>query len=62
MSRFRQNPDKDYVKEIRSRLKENNNYCPCKTEKNEDTKCPCKEFLEMESGMCHCGLFIKEAD
>ena len=27
---------------------------------NEDTKCPCKEFLNsQELGECHCGLYIK---
>ncbi len=24
-----------------------------------DTKCMCKEFREMDEGMCHCGLYIK---
>lgn len=62
MPTIKQNPDKDYVKEIRHRLKENNWYCPCRLERTEDTKCPCKEFNEMESGMCHCGLYIKVAD
>ena len=28
-------------------------------EKNEDTKCMCKEFREMASGTCHCGLYTK---
>lgn len=54
-------PDKEYAAEIKHRLKENNGYCPCSIIKNEDTKCMCKEFREMESGVCHCGLYIKEA-
>lgn len=54
------NPDKDFVKEIMEALKNNNGYCPCRSEKNPDTKCMCKEFREQESGMCHCGLYIKE--
>ena len=45
---------------IKDGLKARDGYCPCKIEKNEDTKCMCKEFREMESGMCHCGLYIKE--
>ena len=49
------------LKKIQQALKENNGYCPCKLVKNEDTKCQCKEFREQESGICHCGLFIKEA-
>lgn len=34
-------------------------YCPCSILKNADTKCMCKEFREMDEGMCHCGLYIK---
>ena len=56
------NPDTEYVKEVRHRLKENNGYCPCALVKNEDTKCMCKEFREMKEGMCSCGLYIKKAD
>ena len=36
-----------------------NGFCPCSLEKNEDTKCMCKEFREMASGTCHCGLYTK---
>ena len=60
--KIRLNPDQKYVKEIRRQLKENSGYCPCSLLKSEDTKCICKEFREMESGMCHCGLYIKEDD
>lgn len=59
-----QNPDKEYVQEIKRRLKENNGYCPCKLVKTDYTKCMCKEFRDMmdreEAGECHCGLFIIE--
>lgn len=55
------NPDAEYVKEIRSRLKANGGYCPCRIEKNADTKCMCKEFRDQmaahEEGMCHCGMY-----
>lgn len=53
------NPDKEIVKDVRKALVENNGYCPCVLEQTEDTKCMCKEFREMESGECHCGLYIK---
>jgi len=53
------NPDIEYVKEVKKQLKSNSGYCPCKLEKTKDTKCMCKEFREQESGMCHCGLYIK---
>lgn len=52
--------DKELVQEIRRRLKENDNHCPCKINKTPDTKCMCKEFREQESGECHCGLYYKE--
>lgn len=54
------NEDAELVKSIRKKLKENNGYCPCALLKNEDTKCMCKEFREMKTGECHCGLYIKE--
>lgn len=51
--------DKELVAEIKKKLKENLGYCPCRLTKSEDTKCPCKEFREQKSGVCHCGLFKK---
>ncbi len=56
------NPDSDYVREVRKKLRENNGYCQCAIVKTEDTKCMCKEFREMKEGMCECGLYIKERD
>lgn len=54
------NEDKDYVKMMQNKLKENNYYCPCSTEKNEDTKCMCKEFRDkQDEGFCHCMLYYK---
>lgn len=53
------NPDNEYVREIKKKLKNNNGYCPCTLIKNPDTKCMCKEFRDMSEGMCHCGLYIK---
>jgi ferredoxin-thioredoxin reductase catalytic subunit len=60
LSKISVNPDEEYVKEIRQKLKENDGYCPCRLIKTEDTKCMCKEFKEQESGYCHCGLYFKE--
>lgn len=61
--KIRVNPDpamRDVVEVVRLKLQENGGYCPCRTEKNEDTKCMCKEFRQQESGVCHCGLYVKE--
>ena len=43
---IKQNSDIEYANKGRARLKENNYYCPCRIERNEDTKCMCKEFRE----------------
>lgn len=59
--KIRLSSDAELVSEVRAKIKENGGYCPCRLEKNEDTKCPCKEFREREvNGECHCGLFVKE--
>ena len=54
--------DTERVAEIRKKLKENDGFCPCRLEQNEDTKCPCKEFRnqieERKEGECHCGLYM----
>lgn len=57
-----QNPDKEYVRDIKKQLKDNGGYCPCQLIKNEDTRCRCKLFRDQlsrgELGACHCGLWI----
>jgi ferredoxin-thioredoxin reductase catalytic subunit len=57
--RVKVSDNKELVNEIRTKLKENNDYCPCSLIKSEDTKCMCKEFRNQELGECHCGLYIK---
>ena len=60
MLKITYNQDKQIVDKILDALNKNNGYCPCKLEKNNDTKCMCKEFREQKEGYCHCGLYIKE--
>ena len=60
MLKITYNQDKQIVDKILDALDKNNGYCPCKLEKNNDTKCMCKEFKEQKEGYCHCGLQIKE--
>ena len=54
------NSDKDLVKEIRNKIKENDGHCACAIIFDEDNKCMCKEFREQIAnniaGECHCGL------
>lgn len=55
-----QNPNKEEVNYIKGKIKENDGYCPCQLEKNENTKCICQNFLnQKEDGWCHCGLYYK---
>lgn len=57
------NPNKNFTGEMRGSLKNNNGYCPCKIQKNDDNKCMCKEFREQtENGWCHCMLYYKEME
>ena len=60
MIKFNDGPE--VVKEIQAKIKANNGYCPCSLIKNQDTKCMCKNFRELEEGECHCGLFVKIKD
>ncbi len=56
------NTDTEYAKVVKEKLKENGGYCPCRIEKNEDTKCMCLEFRNQIKdgieGFCHCGLYL----
>lgn len=63
MIRF--NPDKEIVKTVQEGLAARGGYCPCVREKNEDTKCMCKQFREQIKdpnfeGFCHCMLYYKD--
>ena len=48
MLKITYNQDKQIVDKILDALDKNNGYCPCKLEKNNDTKCMCKEFKEQK--------------
>lgn len=55
------NPDINQVEIIIKAIAENEGYCPCAFEKNDDTRCMCKYFREevKEGDWCHCGLYCK---
>ena len=58
------NENEEIVNTIKEGLKRTGGYCPCKLEKNEDTKCICKEFRSQINdpnfeGYCHCLLYYK---
>ena len=58
------NSDTDLVTKIKTKLKENDGYCPCVLTKRSEDKCMCKNFRDqMEQripGECHCGLYVIE--
>lgn len=45
--------------EIAAAIRNNQGYCVCAVEKTPDTRCPCKDFRQLEEGLCHCGLYLK---
>ena len=58
------NSNKEVVDNIKKGLEKTGGYCPCRLEKNNDTKCMCKEFREQIKdpkfeGYCHCLLYYK---
>ena len=58
----KQNPNEEELKDIIEAVDANGGYCPCALEKNEDTKCMCKEFRDSRDvDFCHCGRFYKIA-
>ncbi len=66
-AKIKLNPDEEIVKTVKEGLKRKNGYCPCRIEKNEDTKCMCKEFRDQIKdpdfeGYCHCMLYYKEKE
>ena len=54
------NPNEEEYNEITDAVKANDDYCPCMSNKSDDTKCMCKAFRESkETDYCHCGRFYK---
>ena len=63
----RLNSNEEIVKTVKEGLKKKGGYCPCRFEKNEDTKCICKEFRDQIKdpnfeGYCHCMLYYKSKE
>ena len=52
--------DKRTERTIKQEIYNNGGYCPCQVEHTEDTKCMCKDFKDMDNGVCICKLFIKK--
>ena len=50
------NPDDEFVRGLRKRIRQNGGYCLNKDKSTKDNKCPCLAFEE--TGECDCGLYI----
>ena len=50
------------TEDIQAAVRANDGYCPCRLIHTPETKCMCKDFLEQEEGVCHCGLYVKIKD
>jgi ferredoxin-thioredoxin reductase catalytic subunit len=50
------NPDVNHCINIMEGIKQKGGFCPCKTGKSLEDRCPCTEFMDTE--YCHCKLFI----
>lgn len=48
----------EHKEKIMVAIMRNEGYCPCISERNKDTLCPCKTYRETLE--CHCNLYIKE--
>ena len=63
--KIRLNEDPEIVRTVKEGLAARGGYCPCRTVRNEDTKCMFREFREQIKdpdfeGYCHCMLYYKE--
>lgn len=47
--------DKTVIGNILTGLKKKGGYCPCKTGKEDENLCPCKEYHD--TGHCYCTLY-----
>ena len=54
------NPNEEEYNEITEAVKLNDDYCPCLSHKDDNTKCMCKNFRDSkDTDFCHCGRFYK---
>ena len=53
------NPDPEFCRNFKKRLKSNSGYCPCALEKTPDTR----DMVEHgEEGWCDCGMYYNQPD
>ena len=60
MLKIIKNPDEEMFKEVQAAVKANDGYCPCRTIRDQNSKCPCFYFRsQTTAGECDCGLLMK---
>lgn len=60
METIKKNPNATAYQEISKLIFDNDGYCVCALQKNDDTRCICKDFHSQDScGFCHCGRYYK---
>lgn len=60
MLKIIKNPDEEMFKEVQDAVRANDGYCPCRVERNVQSKCPCEYFRKQTTvGECDCGLLLK---
>ena len=52
------NPDEEFVRNLKKRIKDNSGYCLNKPKGLASNKCPCDAFRN--TGECDCGLYIHD--
>ena len=61
MIKITTNTDKNFVEEVRAKIKENNGHCACAISFDDSNICMCRDFRKQierdEEGECHCGLY-----
>lgn len=55
---FRLNENEKVVHGIVKGLVRRDGHCPCQQEENENTRCPCIQFVNDQH--CCCNLFVKD--
>ena len=62
MTKFRFNTENANLSRIIDSLQKNSYYCPCSIIKDDDHKCPCKDWLSSDDSerTCHCKMYTKD--
>lgn len=54
---YMKNPDEEFARNLKKRIKSNGGYCLNKAKGCKENKCPCAVFEK--TGDCECGLYVR---